>query len=73
MVDVLAIKAEMVRNGYTNKKLAKEMKISEQTLMRRFKNGDFNLDEAQVIISCLNIENPLKYFFASSVTCQVTN
>lgn len=73
MIDVLAIKADMVRYGYTNKKLAKELKISEQTLIRRFKKGDFNLDEAKVIIECLHIENPLKYFFTDVVTCQVTN
>ena len=73
MIDVLAIKADMVRYGYTNKTLAKELNISEQTLIRRFKKGDFNLDEAKVIITCLHIENPLKYFFADNVTCQVTS
>ena len=47
--------------------------MEKQYELIKFEDGDFNLDEAQVIISCLQIDNPMKYFFANNVTCEVTN
>ena len=47
MIDILALKAEMVRNGYTQEKLAEKLEISSKTLSSRFKKGVFSSDEIE--------------------------
>ena len=68
MVDVNALRAEMVRNGYTQKELAKKLEMSEKTLVSRLKRKAFGTDEAQVLIEILNIKNPAEIFFANIVS-----
>ena len=64
MLDRNALKAEMVRNGMTQKDVAKAIGISEKTFISRMKNGDFRFDEAQVMVDLLRIKNPSAIFFA---------
>ena len=68
MFNANEFKAAMVRKGYTQKKLAEEIGISEPSIYRKIKNGSFGLDEAQKIIDVLGIENPEDIFFAKEVT-----
>lgn len=68
MVNKNALKAEFVRNGYTQKEIAKILGISEKTLIARFKNGGFTTREAQILIDTLHIKNPAAIFFAKEVT-----
>lgn len=67
MLDKNALKAEMVRNGLTQKQLAKTVGISEKTFISKMKKGSFGCDEAQIIINTLNITNPADIFFAKEV------
>ena len=68
MLDRNALKAEMVRNGMTQKDIAKAIGISEKTFITRMKTGNFRFDEAQAIIDLLRIKNPAAIFFAKAVT-----
>lgn len=58
------LKASMVRKGYTQKKLADELQITQATLIRKLKNGVFRTDEVQKMIAVLEINEPMKIFFA---------
>ena len=57
-MNVNALKAEIVRNGYTIAQVAKMIGISETTMSRRRKKHDFGLNEAQRLIDVLHIQNP---------------
>ena len=64
MIDKNALRAEIVRNGMTQKQLAAQLGISEQTFTDRMKKGNFTLIEAEQMINILKIKNPQKIFFA---------
>lgn len=68
MIDRNALKAEFVRNGYTQKDIAKILNISEKTLISRLNRGVFGTDEAQILVETLHIKNPAAIFFAKRVT-----
>ena len=72
MIDILALKAEMVRNGYTQGKLAEKLEISSKTLSSRFKKGVFSSDEIESMVSILKIANPMQIFFSDWVTSEDT-
>lgn len=57
-MNVNALRAEIVRNGYTVAQVAKLIGISETTMSRRLKKQDFGLDEAERLIDVLHIQNP---------------
>ena len=68
MLDRKALRAEIVRNGLTQKELAKILGMSEKTFITRMKKGVFGTDEVEIMVSTLNIEDPLRIFFANKVT-----
>lgn len=68
MLNVNALKAEIVRNGYTQASLAKEIGISDKTFCARLKTGDFGTKEIEIMIRVLNLHDPMSIFFASKVT-----
>lgn len=68
MFNANELRAAIVRRGYTQKRLAEKIGISEPSMYRKIKNGSFGLEEAQKIIDVLEIENPEKIFFAKEVT-----
>lgn len=68
MLNVKELKAEIVRNGYTQKEVAKMIGVSEKTFISRLKRGVFGTDEAKILIEKLNIVDVGRVFFADSVT-----
>lgn len=68
MLDAKALKAEMVRNGYNNLTMAKELGISPRTFTTRLKTGDFGSKEIDVMIEKLKLSDPMAIFFAPQVT-----
>lgn len=68
MLDRNALKAEIVRNGLTQKEVAKALGISEKTFISRMRRGVFGTDEAEKMIKVLDIKNPIDIFFAATVT-----
>ena len=68
MLNRNALRAEIVRNGMTQKEVASCLGISEKTFITRMKRGVFGTDEVEALISLLNIQNPQSIFFAKDVT-----
>lgn len=68
MLNRNALKAEIVKNGLTQKEVAKMIGISEKTFISRMRNGSFGTDEAEIMIRELGIKNPAEIFFANIVT-----
>lgn len=68
MLDRNALRAEIVRNGFTQKDIAKNLGISEKTLIARMKRGVFGTDEVEKLIILLDIKDPQSVFFAKAVT-----
>lgn len=64
MINQNLLRAEIVRNGMTQKELAKRLGMSETTFIRKMKKGVFGTDEASKMINELGIENPTRIFFA---------
>lgn len=64
-MNVKALKAEIVKAGYTQAEVAKLIGISEATMSRRMRNKDFGIVEANKLIELLKIQNPQDIFFAS--------
>ncbi len=71
VVDVRGLKAEIVRNGMTQKELCKEIDMPLSTFVRKLRFGVFTTDEALAMVDVLNIENPEKIFFARKLTYEV--
>ena len=68
MLDVNALKAEMVRNGYTQASMAYELGMTSRTFSTRLKTGDFGRIEMDILIKKLNLKDPMSIFFANIVT-----
>lgn len=68
MLDRNALRAEIVRNGLTQKAVANKLGISEKTFISRMKKGVFGTDEVEIMIKELGIINPNSIFFAREVT-----
>ena len=56
MLDRNALKAEFVKNGLTQRDVAKMIGKSEKTFISRMKKGSFGTDEAAIMIRELKIE-----------------
>ena len=64
MLDVKALKAEMVRNDYTQARLAAELGITPRTMSNKLKSGEFGNKEMEIMIEKLNLTDPMAIFFA---------
>lgn len=62
-MNIRALKAEMVKVGMTQEKLAKELNMTPRTLSNRFKKGVFGTDEIEIMVRILQIKNPIPIFF----------
>ncbi len=62
------LRAEMVKSGMTQEKVAKAIGMSTSTFSRKMKNGVFGTDEAEKMINLLEIKNPCGIFFGQEVT-----
>lgn len=68
MLNKALFKAELVKNGYTYKKMAEELGMSERTFCSRVNKGDFGTTEIDIMLPLLNIDDPRPIFFAQAVT-----
>ena len=57
------LKAEITRAGKTQKDVAAELGIIENTFSKKINSGSFGLDEANIMIDMLHIQNPGAVFF----------
>ncbi len=68
MIDIKLLRAEMARNGCSQKELAEKIGMRPATIARRMKKAVFLTDEVEKIIDVLNIQNPMEVFFAQKTT-----
>lgn len=68
MVDVNKLRGIIVERGLTGEKVAKLMNMSPKTFYLRMKVAKFNSDEMDKLIDILNIDDPMRVFFADKVT-----
>lgn len=65
MIKTNELKGVIVKNGYTQAKIAKIIGITPKTFYEKMKSGVFGSDEIQIMIDTLKIENPNEIFFAN--------
>lgn len=63
MFSMNELKAQMVRKGFTQEQLAREIGIAPKTLYLKMKSGKFGTDEVQEIMRVLEISDPTPIFF----------
>lgn len=64
MIKTDELKGIIVKNGFSQSDIAKEIGITPKTFYEKMKNGVFGSDEIQIMIDILKIENPIDIFFA---------
>jgi transcriptional regulator with XRE-family HTH domain len=64
LINIPELKAAMARKGYTQKRLASELNMTEQRLARLIKKGTLGVEDATKIINILCIEDPVPIFLA---------
>ena len=57
------LRAELAKNGMTQKELAQAIGMAQSTLYRKIKNNSFGIDDVRLIVSVLHIDNPMAIFF----------
>lgn len=73
MIRTDALKGLIAEKGMSQVKVATAMGITPKTFYEKMKRGVFGTDEVEVMIELLEIEDPMKIFFAQEVTCKDTS
>lgn len=68
MINTSELKGIIVKEGKSQRAVAKELGITPETFYRKMKKGVFDSDEIEHMILFLNIEDPISVFFATKVT-----
>ena len=68
MVNTNLLRAEWVKKGLTQDQVAKELGSCGKTLTDRMKKRCFRSNEIEMLISFLDIKDPMPIFFAKEVT-----
>jgi len=65
MIATSKLKGIIAEKGYSQRKLAKILGMSEKTFYVKMKKGVFDSDEINQMILILEIKDPVNIFFAS--------
>ena len=65
-MNVLKLKGIIAENGYSQRKVAKALGLSEKAFYLKMRKGVFKTDEAVAMIKLLKIENPAEVFFTDN-------
>ena len=68
MVNTNALRGLIVSKGLTQEKVAAHLGITPKTFGTRMKRGVFGSDEIEAMIELLDIEDPVKIFFAKEAS-----
>ncbi len=61
-MDVNKLKGIIAERGLSQRKVAKQLGITERTFYLKMKKESFGTDEATKMVEILNIENPAEIF-----------
>lgn len=64
MIDTMKLKGIISERGFSQRRVAKNLGMTEKTFYGKMKRGVFDSDEIQQMIELLGIENPIEVFFA---------
>jgi predicted transcriptional regulator len=64
MIRTDVLKGIITEKGFSQRKVAKELGISEKTFYAKMKKGILNSNEIEGLITLLDIQNPQAVFFA---------
>ena len=64
MIDTMKLKGIISERGFSQRRVAKTLGMTEKTFYGKMKRGVFDSDEIQQMIELLGIENPIEVFFA---------
>ena len=67
MIQTNKIRALIVEQGLTQRKVANELGITEKTFYSKMKKGVFTSTEMEALIKLLKITDPVQIFFANTV------
>lgn len=73
MVKTDELRGIIAQRGLSQAKVAKMIGVTPKTFYEKMKNGVFGSDEIEIMITTLQISNPIEIFFAKWVTLTVTN
>lgn len=73
MVNANELKGAMVRKGFTQKQVAEKLNITPRTLSTKLRKGVFGSDEIELLMSLLEINDPMPIFFSKTVTYKMTD
>lgn len=68
MVDTDKLRGIIAERGLSQRKVAKNLGISEKTFYIKMKNGVFDSDEMSKMVEILSIKDPARIFFAEFVS-----
>lgn len=68
MIDTAKLRGIIAQRGLSQREVAKNLGITENTFYRKMKRGVFDSDEMDEMISLLGISNPCEIFFAKDGT-----
>lgn len=64
MVATQKLRGVIAERGLSQRQVAKLLGMTEKTFYSKMKRGIFGTDEVDLLISILNIHNPVEIFFA---------
>jgi predicted transcriptional regulator len=67
MIRTDVLKGIITEKGFSQRKVAKELGISEKTFYAKMKKGILNSNEIEGLITLLDIQEPQAIFFAPKV------
>lgn len=65
-MDVARLRGIITERGMSQRKVAKELGITEKTFYSKMKRGVFGTDEVEKMIDVLGIQNPAEIFLSKS-------
>ena len=68
MIDTNALKGKIAERGLSQARVAKHIGITPKTFYEKMSRGVFGSDEIEAMIQLLEIDDPVRIFFANKVT-----
>ena len=68
MINTNLLKGKIAEKGKSQSDIAKVIGIAPKTFYEKMNKGVFGSDEIEIMIDVLEIEDPIKIFFARNVT-----
>lgn len=68
MIDTNLLKGKIAEKGKSQSDIAKAIGIAPKTFYDKMNKGIFGSDEIEIMINVLEIDDPMRIFFAQNVT-----